>query len=107
VTSLILLYSGTDEEPEDIVARLKQFSYRGIPFNIVSIRDAKLPHNWYGGTKAFYGDVFIGSYNYLEVDELIEFIRNQQWSEPAPPFQLVVLEEWDPGFRLIDIFPIS
>lgn len=93
VTSLVLLYSGTDEEPEDIVARLRLFSYRGVPFNIVSIRDAKLPPDWYGGTKAFYGEVFIGSYNHLDVNMLIEFMRNQKWSEPAPPFQLLVKEE--------------
>ena len=104
VTNLILL-TGLGESEEYLTESFRKFKVQGEPFNIVWIDDKTLPSAWYGGTKHFEANVFIGAYNYLDLPSLITFLKSEvKWEDPTY-VQLLVQEQDDLKFKLIDIFP--
>jgi hypothetical protein len=68
------------------------------------VKDKRLPDGWYGGTKYLECDIAIGAFNHLELESLIQHLR-----EIGGPFadelQLMVKEQEDSQFRIIDICP--
>ncbi|MFH1739631.1 MAG: hypothetical protein ABIH23_11535 [bacterium] len=55
-----------------------------------------------GGGKALQADLWVGAFNYLDVDGLVSFCRNLKWPEDATP-QLFIKNENDDYFQEIKI----
>lgn len=58
---------------------------------------------WYGGTKFLECNLAVGAFNYLDLDGLIAHIRSLEWEDPEA-VQLIVKEQEDDRFRIIDVF---
>lgn len=103
VTNLILL-TGLGEDEKYLNETFKKFKVQDDPFKMGWIDDETLPKAWYGGGKLFEAIVFIGAYNYLDLPSLITFLRTEvKWKDPLY-VQLLVLEQDDLKFKLIDLF---
>lgn len=104
VTSIILTTS-LIENQEYLALNLGNYRVNGLPFNVKSIEDELLPQDWYGGSKRMGANIFIGAFNYLNIEELIEFLRTTiKWESPES-VQLFVKEEGDLEFSVIQLFP--
>ncbi len=103
VTTLIIL-TGNSEDENYLKKAFHDFRVGNNPFNLVSVDDEILPKGWYGGTKLISNKIFIGGYNYLELNELIEFMKQKITWHDENRVQLVVREQDDDKFRIIDIF---
>lgn len=102
VTNLIITFS-TLEDEERIVAEMRAFVKNDNGFYIASVNDERLPHGWYGGTKNLECSILIGAYNYLDLQLFLDFLRNNVNWEAPDLVQLVVKEQDDMKFRLIDL----
>jgi hypothetical protein len=49
-------------------------------------------------------DLAVGAFNYLDLGALIKHLRTIDWRDQAA-VQLLVREQDDTGFRIIDVFP--
>ncbi|MBD0284876.1 MAG: hypothetical protein ICV79_05550 [Flavisolibacter sp.] len=103
VTNLIITFS-TLEDDDVIIQSLKSFNYNGQPFEIASVKDKNLPESWYGGNRKLECNVLIGAYNYIDLNELIEFMKKAITWEAPEYVQIIVKEHNDFKFRLIDVF---
>ena len=103
VTNLLIAFSSGEDE-EKIQQQLRQHTNNGRPFNVVSVDAPTLPAGWYAGSKFLETGLFIGAYNHLNLDELLTFLKTMAWHEPED-VQLIVKQQWDSKFRLIDLFP--
>lgn len=104
VTDLILT-AGPGEKEDSIISGLRNFEVNGNPFVIVSINDRRLPEFWYGGSKGIGSCVFMGAYNHLDVERLINFLRFEMTWEDPEDVQLIIKNENEFRFKIIDIFP--
>jgi len=103
VTSLILA-TGLGEKVQYLENKIQQFDLNGSPFHLKWVEDKDLPKNWYAGSKLLTANLFLGAYNHLDLSKLITFLRNEIiWDSPSS-VQLIVKEEGDLRFRLIDVF---
>lgn len=84
VTTVILIFPGLENETERI-NEVNSFRYNGHSLDIRSIEspNAEPLVSWYGGTKGAIGRIYIGSYNYFEVEAFLKHIANVRWEEPA------------------------
>ena len=103
VTTLIILTANSENE-NALKEAFRDFQVNNNQFNLVSVDDEILPKRWYGGTKLVSNKIFIGGYNYLELDDLIEFMRKKITWREEQRVQLVVREQDDDKFRIIDLF---
>jgi hypothetical protein len=107
VTNLILSIGHFDAEADKIVEVNRYFEEPEIEAlrcrGLVAIDDPALPEGWYGGSKYFEAYIYLGAFNYLLLDEFIEYVRSIQWQSPES-VQLVVMEQEDDRFRIIDVF---
>ncbi|MBO2007909.1 hypothetical protein [Hymenobacter negativus] len=104
VTNLLIAFSLSEDE-EKIQQQLRQHVYNNITqFDAVSADSPTLPKGWYAGSKYLEAQLLIGAYNHLNLDELFVFMKNMTWECPED-VQLIVKEQWDSKFRLIDLFP--
>jgi hypothetical protein len=96
-------------EPEELQNKVNQyFGEHGDEYGFVHSDNVKDFNNyntipWYGGSKSLEADVLIGAFNYLNLQDLIIFLRSIQWDNP-PLVQLIVKEQEDDLFRIINIF---
>jgi hypothetical protein len=98
VTDCILMY---DLEPWDDHLVLDQINaFFTVVRGFVHV-DATDGGKWYGGTKALQANVAIGAFNHLNLDGLLQHIRNNvEWGE-VEWAQLCVQGEYDEnGFTL-------
>jgi len=102
VTNVIIAF-GVAEKKVEKIEQLQFVGSNGRSFNIVSVDDDSLPNGWYGGSKYLETNICIGSYNYLNLDELINHIKSLCWEDPED-VQLIVKEQHDFRFRLINVF---
>lgn len=104
VTNLILSFSSL-EQKESRIKDVNSFTYNGQGLDLVSIDYNKDMENrtvWYGGNKFFEGNIFIGAYNHFKTDDFIAHLKQIHWEEPDL-VQVLVKEEWDEKFRIIEI----
>jgi hypothetical protein len=102
VTNIIILFSCSEDE-STVVNELSQFEYKKDSFfYIKSISDKTLPKHWYGGSKGFEASVLIGAYNYLNILDLINYMRNIEW-EYIEDVQLLYKEQEDDIFKMISL----
>ncbi len=109
VTNLILAFSvGEDEATKR--AEIELFSNNGRGFQLVSadfegednIFKVKNPRRWYAGSKFLETPLFIGAYNNLDLDGLVEHLKILQWEEPEN-VQVIVKLNADEKFKIIGI----
>ena len=104
VTNLIIA-TELSEDVEYLKLKFKEFKLHGVPFNLVSVESVGLPRGWYGGGKLLEVNLFIGAYNYLDLDALIDFMKNNiDWDSPAS-VQVIVKRQHDEKFSILDLFP--
>lgn len=74
---------------------------QGVHF--VSVTDKSLPRDWYGGSKCLEQDIAIGAFNRLNLEVLIEELREISWWRPER-IQLIICEQDANRFRIINVF---
>lgn len=101
VTNLVLCLQAVD----DWVTRIDQVNryFDGASKGLVSVDDPSLPRAWYGGTKFLEAGLYIGAYNHLDLQAFITHLRSIAWECPEC-VQLLVKEEEDERFRLVNVF---
>jgi len=102
VTNLLLLCT-TLESIELIIGQIATYKYGSSEFRIVSVNDSSLPESWYGGNRRLECNILLGAYNYLELDDFVSFLRDKVTWEAIDLVQLVVKEDHEMKFRLIDL----
>lgn len=104
VTNIVITTS-LSEDVDYLTQQFNQYTSNGLPFNMVCVENGSLPENWYGGSKSLEAHVFIGAFNYLDLDSLIDHLKMRiKWSDPLSA-QLIVKEQDDLKFNLINLFP--
>ncbi|NVO30788.1 hypothetical protein [Hymenobacter lapidiphilus] len=103
VTNLMIAFNSS-EDSKGVIEQLRKFTYRNLPFNITSVKDEKLPESWYGGTKYLECNILLGAFNHFEIKPLVEYMRQMTWDSPEC-VQLIIKEEWDVRFRIVEVFP--
>jgi len=102
--SNIIITTGLGEDVSYLKSKFKEFKVNGLPYYLTSADDEELPKAWYGGSKLLEANLFIRSYNYLDLEKLIEFMRKEvEWDSPYT-VQLIIKEQNDMKFRVIDLF---
>jgi len=83
VTTVILIFPGIEKEDERI-REVNSFSFRNLQLDLRSVESPnKEPFvAWYGGTKSVNGHIYIGSYNYFEVEKFLKHISGVGWENP-------------------------
>jgi hypothetical protein len=104
VTNLILSFS-TGENEEKCMSVVNSYQYRNITLNLVSIdynKNVEKGYCWYGGTKFMEANLYVGAFNHFDLDDFVAFLKTVKWEEPED-VQLIVKEEWETKFRIIEI----
>jgi protein associated with RNAse G/E len=101
VTNLIL-HIGILEDEEDRIKDVNEFWEDGI--GLVSFDSSDLPRGWYGGTKMLEANLYVGAFNYLDLDEFITHLEKIRWEYPEE-VQVIVKEQEDDLFRIIQLSP--
>lgn len=99
VTNLILHIGISEDEEERIKDVNKFFEDKN---GLVSLDDSKIPRGWYGGSKMLECNLYIGAFNYLDLDEFIKHCKNIKWEYPDE-IQIIVKEQEDDLFRIIKL----
>lgn len=102
VTNLILTCS-LGEKEEFVLSQINKFEINNKPFKMISINDKKLPSAWYGGTKYMECCIFMGAYNYLNLNEFIDHLKSIEWEDPED-VQLIVRNQNEDRFKIVNIF---
>jgi len=101
VTNIILHVGNFDKE---LVSKVNEFFERDNIRGFVSLDDERSPRGWYGVTKYLEACFSAGSFNHLDMNNLLAQIRGIEWSQPEA-VQLIVDDQEDYKCRLIDVFP--
>ena len=104
VTNMILSFSVCENE-EERVKEINSFSNKGKGFNITSVdfeKELTPKTRWYAGSKMIETNLFLGAYNHLDVDGLINHLKSIKWEDPEI-VQLILKEEHDEKFKIVEI----
>ncbi len=101
VTNLIL-YIPYGEQGLARLAEVNAYFERDKIRPLVWVDDPALPRGWYGGSKMLETPLFLGAFNYLDLRGFIDYLKTLPWECPEK-VQLIVREQDDPGFRIIDL----
>lgn len=94
----VILNLGLDDE--DKIAAINEYfeGTRGfVP---------EAPPGWCGGTKVLETNVYVGAFDYLDAPGLIAHLRGIVFEQPYS-VQLMVMEQDEVWFRLVDVFPLA
>ncbi len=108
VTNLILSFS-TSENEIIRIEEINTFSNNGRGFKLVSAdyerQFADEPYGvqtWYGGSKYLETPLFIGAYNHLDINGLINHLKTIHWEEPEN-VQLILKTQDSDSFEIMKI----
>lgn len=102
VTNLILSFS-VGEQEELMIKEVNSFLSFGKEINLVSMDFQKnAGYRWYGGTKFLEANLYVGAFNYFDLEGFISHLKKIKWEEPKM-VQLILKEEFDERFRIIDL----
>ena len=108
VTNLILSFSISEDE-QSRVEEINTFFNNGRGFKLVSADfERKLADDyyeaktWYGGSKHLETPLFVGAYNHLDIDGLIDHLKSVNWEEPEN-VQLILKPQDADKFEIIEI----
>ena len=108
VTNLILSFSILEDETSR-VSEINLFENNGREFELATA-DFERENNpssnkaWYGGTKFLETPLYVGAYNHLDIDGLVEHLKIVNWEYPAS-VQLFLKEQESDKFRIIELIP--
>ena len=86
-----------------LLPRVNAFFEESGGGGLVAVDDPALPTGWYGGNKFLEAQLYLGAFNYLILEEFIAHLRSLPWEAPES-VQLIIKEENDDKFRVIDLF---
>jgi hypothetical protein len=104
VTNLILAFSVGEDEDKCIKA-INNYEYRNLKMNLISIdfnKDMEKGIKWYGGTKFMEARIYMGAFNYLDIDDFRNYLRTMDWAD-RDLVQLIVKEQDEEKFRIIEL----
>jgi hypothetical protein len=109
VTNLILSFSIAENKASKR-SEIELFHNNGRGFRLESadfegennVWNVQTTRRWYAGSKVLETPLFIGAYNHLDLDGLIEYLKTLEWEEPEN-VQLIVQEQHEYKFRIIEI----
>lgn len=101
VTNVILktpLFS--DSEKEHFEKEINSFfDTKGF----VNCDDKSLPVGWYGGTKMLEAELWLGSFNYLDLEGLVNHLKSIDWKvEYEDWVQVIYQKQEDDKFSIIE-----
>lgn len=100
VTNVILhMGTNTEQEAKDYLKQVNNF-FKDKEIEFVYVND------WHAkeSLHVLEIDLAIGAFNYLDLDALTKHLCTIDW-EDKPAIQLLVREQNEIGFRIIDVFP--
>jgi hypothetical protein len=78
-------------------------SFFGSSKGFVNCDDEKLPIGWYGGTKMLEAELWIGSFNYLDLEGLVKHLKTIDWDIGYEDWvQIIYQEQQDDKFSIIE-----
>lgn len=99
VTSIILIFSSLEDEKLRI-SEVNSFLVRGNSINLKSIEHFNNESfQWYGGSKSLLSNIYVGSYNYLDLEKFLIHISKVKWEEPQY-VQLLIRTENEYTYRI-------
>jgi len=104
VTNLILTFSIGEDEDRCINA-VNSYEYRNLKMNLVSVdfnKDLEKGTTWYGGTKFMEARIYLGAFNYLDIQDFRNYLKTIAWQYPDL-VQLIVQEQDDDKFKIIEL----
>jgi len=108
VVTNVILHMGCldDEQGEKLLAQVNEFfdNEDRDCMGFVLVDDPSLPEGWYGGTKMLECTLAIGAFNYLDLGDLVEHLRQIKWPRYIQGNVQLMVKEQDHGrFRIIDV----
>ena len=105
VTNVILVYSVTGDE-DDQFKPLEAINAACNAGRLVHVEDPALPPDWFCNGKTLECNVAVGAYNYLRLSDWLAAMRDIDFDQWGCEFvQVLVMEQDDERFRLIDVWP--
>ena len=109
VTNLIISFSNGEDE-RNRINEVNSFFNNGQGFKINSADFEKGTNwlgkenrkRWYGGSKMLETPLYLGAFNHLELQGLIDHIKEIDWEEPEN-VQLIVKTQDSDKFMIIEI----
>ena len=102
VTNLIISFSiGEDETSRINEVNLFFNNGRGFKINSADFEEGtnwlgkENRKRWYGGTKMLETPLYVGAFNHLDLEGLIEHMKELEWEEPENVQLIVKLQEAD------------
>ena len=109
VTNLIISFSiGEDEKSRISEVNLFFNNGRGFKINSADFEEGRnwrgKPNRkrWYGGSKMLETPLYLGAFNHLDIEGLIEHLKEIDWEEPEN-VQLIVKTQESDTFKIIGI----
>ncbi len=104
VTSL-LFSIGPEDETDLIMGRINEYLSLHRYNGLVSLEDRKLPNCWYGGDQHLEADVYVGAFNFFELDRFVEMLKaiDVEWQYPQC-VQIIIQGPDDMAFSIINVF---
>ena len=97
VTNVVLKTSVGDK---NMIASLNEIFQSGKKF--VSCDDESLPRGWYAGDKFLECEIYPGSFNHLNLEDLIAAIQKVKWDDPRS-VQLFIQGQEDDRLEEVDL----
>lgn len=109
VTNLIISFSIVEDE-KSRTSEINLFTNNDRGFKINSadfeeVHDMEKGINrtrWYGGSKILETPLYVGAYNHLDLDKLMEHLKSINWLMPEC-VQIIVKEQDSEKFKIIGI----
>lgn len=98
VTNLILHMGMIEDEDERIKEVNAFFDEDDNP--LVGLNEQPLPPGWYGGTKYLECNLYVGAFNYFQLDDFLKHLQTIKWRAPED-VQLFIKDQDDYKFRII------
>ena len=104
VTNLLLHIGLLDSNPVNgAIVRVNEYFSQQGKTGLVGLDDPSLPKAWYGGSKFLEAQLYVGAFNFLDLQGFLSHLRGLDWKEPGV-VQVIVMEQEDDIFRIIPIF---
>lgn len=103
VTNVILAVESLKMDEDRQVEKINEFFAKKNTRGFVSVKDPGLPRDWYGGNRFLETELYLGVFNYLDLEGLIDHIELMvPWKEPAS-VQLMVQGQEETRFKIIQV----
>jgi len=103
VTNLLLYVNARDAEPEGGKrVEVNEFFEQSDKLGLISLDNPALPRGWYGGDKMLEAQIYVGAFNYLDLEGFLEHVRGLAWQKDDS-VQVFVKKQEEDVFRIINV----